>query len=135
MATAYAEGHPDDDLGIPVQADQLAYIYFTSGSTGEPKGAMCEHAGFVNHVLAKVEDLGIGEDDVVAQTAPQCFDISLWQLLAAPSSAGGPCWSGRTRSWTSPRFVDTVVGRPGQRAPDRAVVSGGRARRVGAAAA
>ena len=34
--------------------DQLAYIYFTSGSTGEPKGAMCEHAGMLNHLHAKI---------------------------------------------------------------------------------
>jgi amino acid adenylation domain-containing protein len=61
---------------------QLAYIYFTSGSTGEPKGAMCEHAGLLNHLLAKIEDMGIGPGDVVAQTASQCFDISLWQLIA-----------------------------------------------------
>ena len=42
---AYEEDHPDGDLGVDVAPDQLAYIYFTSGSTGEPKGAMCEHAG------------------------------------------------------------------------------------------
>src|SRR6266496_2679539 len=34
---AYDEGHPADDLGVDVAPDQLAYIYFTSGSTGEPK--------------------------------------------------------------------------------------------------
>ena len=33
---AYEEGHPDGNLGIPVAPGQLAYIYFTSGSTGEP---------------------------------------------------------------------------------------------------
>ncbi|NEA97920.1 non-ribosomal peptide synthetase [Streptomyces sp. SID13726] len=106
---AYAEGHADDDLGIAVTAGQLAYIYFTSGSTGEPKGAMCEHAGFVNHVLAKIEDLGIGEDDVVAQTAPQCFDISLWQLLAAPLVGGRTLVIGQETILDVPRFVDTVV--------------------------
>jgi amino acid adenylation domain-containing protein len=73
----------DVDPDLPVAASQLAYIYFTSGSTGEPKGAMCEHDGFLNHVLAKIEDLGIRPGAVVAQTAPQCFDISLWQLLSA----------------------------------------------------
>ena len=46
---AYQEDHADDNLAMPVGPDQLAYIYFTSGSTGEPKGAMCEHAGMVNH--------------------------------------------------------------------------------------
>jgi amino acid adenylation domain-containing protein len=80
---AYEEGHADDDLGIDVAPDQLAYIYFTSGSTGEPKGAMCEHTGMLNHLFAKIDDLGIAEKDVVAQTAPQCFDISLWQLISA----------------------------------------------------
>jgi amino acid adenylation domain-containing protein len=80
---AYEEDHPDGDLGVEIAPDQLAYIYFTSGSTGEPKGAMCEHAGMLNHMCAKIHDLGIGEGDVVAQTAPQCFDISLWQLVSA----------------------------------------------------
>jgi amino acid adenylation domain-containing protein len=80
---AYEEGHAGGDLGIDVAPGQLAYIYFTSGSTGEPKGAMCEHLGLLNHVCAKIHDLGIGVGDVVAQTAPQCFDISLWQLVSA----------------------------------------------------
>ncbi|MFE6978165.1 non-ribosomal peptide synthetase [Streptomyces sp. NPDC057682] len=79
---------PDTDPGLPVRADAAAYLYFTSGSTGEPKGAVCEHAGFVNHLLAKIEDLGITEGTVVAQTAPQCFDISLWQLVAALVTGG-----------------------------------------------
>jgi amino acid adenylation domain-containing protein len=109
VAGVYTEGHADGDLGIPVSAGQLAYIYFTSGSTGEPKGAMCEHAGFLNHVLAKVEDLGIGEDDVVAQTAPQCFDISLWQLLAGPVVGGRTLLVGQDTILDVPRFVDTVA--------------------------
>jgi amino acid adenylation domain-containing protein len=85
---AAEEGHFDGDLGTAVGPDQLAYIYFTSGSTGEPKGAMCEHAGLLNHLFAKIDDLEIADGTVVAQTAPQCFDISLWQLIA-PLLAGG----------------------------------------------
>lgn len=79
---------PTHDPAISVAGDQLAYVYFTSGSTGEPKGALCEHDGFLNHVYAKIEDLGMREGDTVAQTAPQCFDISLWQLVA-PLLLGG----------------------------------------------
>ncbi|MET9567053.1 non-ribosomal peptide synthetase [Streptomyces tauricus] len=79
---------PTHDPAVPVTGDQLAYVYFTSGSTGEPKGAMCEHDGFLNHLYAKIEDLGIEEGDTVAQTAPQCFDISLWQLVS-PLLVGG----------------------------------------------
>ena len=61
----------------------LAYVIYTSGSTGTPKGAMVEQVGMVNHLFAKIRDLGLTGDDTVAQTASQCFDISVWQFLAA----------------------------------------------------
>jgi amino acid adenylation domain-containing protein len=108
---AYEEGHPDGDLGIDVAPDQLAYIYFTSGSTGEPKGAMCEHAGMLNHLCAKIDDLGIGERDVVAQTAPQCFDISLWQLLSALLVGGRTLLIEQEVILDAKRFVDKIVDR------------------------
>ena len=110
--TAYAEDHAEDDLGVPVAADQAAYIYFTSGSTGTPKGAMCEHAGMVNHLLAKIADLAIGEGAVVAQVAPQCFDISLWQLVAAPLVGGRTVVIPQDAILDVARFVDTVAAAP-----------------------
>jgi acyl-CoA synthetase (AMP-forming)/AMP-acid ligase II len=58
-------------------------VIYTSGSTGVPKGAMIEHRGLVNHLFAKIVDLDLGPGDCVAQTASQCFDISVWQMLAA----------------------------------------------------
>ncbi|HEU4327239.1 MAG TPA: amino acid adenylation domain-containing protein, partial [Roseiflexaceae bacterium] len=62
---------------------QLAYIFYTSGSTGQPKGVLIEHAGMLNHLLVKIEQLGLTGADTVAQSASQCFDISIWQLLTA----------------------------------------------------
>jgi amino acid adenylation domain-containing protein len=67
---------------------ELAYVIYTSGSTGVPKGAMVEEAGMVNHLRAKVGELEMGAEDVVAQTAVQSFDISVWQMLA-PLVSGG----------------------------------------------
>ncbi|MFF4834887.1 amino acid adenylation domain-containing protein [Streptomyces sp. NPDC001315] len=109
VETAYAEQHDEADVGVKVAADQLAYIYFTSGSTGEPKGAMCEHAGMLNHLYAKIDDLGIGQGQVVAQTAPQCFDISLWQLLAALLVGGRTLLVEQEVIVDVERFVDTLV--------------------------
>jgi amino acid adenylation domain-containing protein len=106
---AYAEDHPDGDLGIPIAPDQLAYIYFTSGSTGEPKGAMCEHAGLLNHLFAKIDDLKIGEGDTVAQTAPQCFDISLWQLVSALLAGGRTLIVEQETILDARRFIDKIV--------------------------
>ena len=105
---ACGERHGDTDLGVAVAADQLAYIYFTSGSTGEPKGAMCEHAGMLNHLLAKIEDLGIGQGRVVAQTAPQCFDISLWQLFSALLVGGRTLLVEQEAVLDVERFVDII---------------------------
>jgi amino acid adenylation domain-containing protein len=87
VADAYA-GTGTGNPGRPLAPGQLAYVYFTSGSTGEPKGALCEHAGMLNHLYMKVDDLRLRAGDVVTQTASQCFDISLWQL-AAPLLVGG----------------------------------------------
>jgi amino acid adenylation domain-containing protein len=106
---AYDEGHPDGNLEMPVASDQLAYIYFTSGSTGEPKGAMCEHAGMLNHLFAKIDDLMIGEGDVVAQTAPQCFDISLWQLLSALLVGGRTLIVEQEVILDARSFIDKIV--------------------------
>ncbi|MGI5400695.1 non-ribosomal peptide synthetase [Streptomyces sp. CA-135486] len=106
---AYQEDHADGDLGIGVAPDQLAYIYFTSGSTGEPKGAMCEHAGMLNHLYAKIDDLEISEGQVVAQTAPQCFDISLWQLVSALLVGGRTLLVEQEAVLDVQRFVDKIV--------------------------
>ncbi|WP_026253049.1 non-ribosomal peptide synthetase [Streptomyces sp. PsTaAH-124] len=108
LPDAYAEGHDDGDPGLDIAPGRLAYIYFTSGSTGEPKGAMCEHAGMLNHLFAKIDDLEIGPDSVVAQTAPQCFDISLWQLLAALLTGGRTLLVGQEAVLDVERFVDTL---------------------------
>ncbi|MFF9977458.1 amino acid adenylation domain-containing protein [Streptomyces erythrochromogenes] len=83
------DGAHDTELAPPVgSGDDLAYIIFTSGSTGRPKGAMVHRAGMVNHLFAKIDDLGITADDVVVHNAPVTFDISVWQMLS-PLITGG----------------------------------------------
>ena len=99
----------DTDPGVPVGAEQPAYVYFTSGSTGEPKGAVCGHLGLVNHLYAKIDDLGIGPGRTVAQTAPQCFDISLWQLIAGLVVGARTLIVPQEVVLDARRFVDTLV--------------------------
>jgi amino acid adenylation domain-containing protein len=62
---------------------KLAYVIYTSGSTGVPKGAMVTERGLVNHLRSKISMLQLGPTDIIAQTASQGFDISVWQLTAA----------------------------------------------------
>ncbi len=89
---------------VKLMGDQLAYVIFTSGSTGQPKGAMISHAGMANHILGKIADLNISATDVVAQTAPSSFDISIWQLFA-PLSAGGTCVIYSEETCSQPRSL------------------------------
>lgn len=72
----------DSNPIVKSHPNSVAYVIHTSGSTGVPKGAMVEHQGMVNHLLVKVSSLHLTSQDVVAQTASQSFDISVWQFLA-----------------------------------------------------
>jgi amino acid adenylation domain-containing protein len=83
LAALLAEPGLESDLDVEPRSAGLAYVLYTSGSTGAPKGAMVEHHGMLNHIAAKLRDLDITESDVVAQNGPQSFDVSVWQMLAA----------------------------------------------------
>ncbi|HEX3681791.1 MAG TPA: amino acid adenylation domain-containing protein, partial [Bryobacteraceae bacterium] len=82
------EKEDDGNLSTNIDSRNLSYSMYTSGSTGKPKGALIEHRGMLNHLFAKVKDLKLTREDVVAETAPSSFDISVWQILA-PLLAGG----------------------------------------------
>ncbi|WP_162150808.1 MULTISPECIES: non-ribosomal peptide synthetase [Methylosinus] len=83
LATLEASESRTDNPPRRQAPDNLAFVIFTSGSTGKPKGAMVEHRGMFNNLVTKIPALGLTENDVIAQTASQCFDISVWQFLTA----------------------------------------------------
>jgi len=105
-----AQQHSSENLPVYPQSNNLAYVIYTSGSTGQPKGAMIEHRGMLNHLYAKVKDLGLSESDTVAQTAPVSFDISIWQFLVA-LLVGGKVYIVRDQIITDPAQLLSLVQR------------------------
>ncbi|MEV0245277.1 amino acid adenylation domain-containing protein [Nocardia sp. NPDC050712] len=68
------------DYAAP-RPDHLAYLMFTSGSTGMPKGVAVSHAAVVNHLHWMSAHLELDDTDTVLQKTPVTFDVSIWELL------------------------------------------------------
>ncbi|HYO12153.1 MAG TPA: amino acid adenylation domain-containing protein, partial [Thermoanaerobaculia bacterium] len=76
-----------------VDPDNLAYVVYTSGSTGLPKGVAISHAGLLNLVRWHCERYGVGPADRATLIANPAFDASVWEIwpyLAAGASLHVP---------------------------------------------
>lgn len=99
-ATVLADDEPLEALlavlpdGTPAEADHYtgahpAYVMFTSGSTGFPKGAVMTHANVVNLVDWARDCYGIVPDDIMTNVNALYFDNSVFDFFAS-------LWNGAT---------------------------------------
>ncbi len=104
---ALSGGTPPD----PGTIDQdLAYILYTSGSTGDPKGVMLSHLNCRAFVEWAVNEYEVTARDRVSSHAPFHFDLSTFDLFGA-ALAGAPVYLVPKRASVFPieiaKFIDT----------------------------
>ena len=79
------------DIGNPevaVSARTLAYVIFTSGTTGLPKGVEVEHRSVIHHLWGMREQYAVTSADRFLQKHPFNFDVSVWEFFL-PLATGG----------------------------------------------
>ena len=76
-------GLSEKNPGLPVSPDSLAYVLYTSGSTGSPKGIMQRQQNLLHVAMLYHRDLGVGPTDRITSPTSPAYTGTLWALLAA----------------------------------------------------
>jgi non-ribosomal peptide synthetase component F len=82
------------NLILTSQPSHLAYVLYTSGSTGQPKGVMLPHAALVNYITWHIPYYEMTSADRHAHYSSMAFDASMaetWPTLVV----GGSLWQVR----------------------------------------
>ncbi|MDQ5921848.1 MAG: Peptide synthetase [Pseudomonadota bacterium] len=82
---------PDRNLKNKSASNSLAYVVYTSGTTGNPKGVMIEHKSIINYVTYLIKDNQLDESSVGSQYAGFGFDALVIEIYPIVLSGAKLC--------------------------------------------
>jgi len=71
-----------------IQDDQVAHLYYTSGTTGRPKGVMLTHKNVCLHALGAIAELKLDSTDIWGHIAPMFHLADAWASFAITMAGG-----------------------------------------------
>ena len=90
-------------------SSDVAYVIFTSGTTGRPKGVMVEHRSAVNLVLATRELYGTSPQDRTLQLNSFAFDTSVSDIFHTLSSGASLILWSKESGWQEALVANSVT--------------------------
>ncbi|MFQ5878381.1 MAG: class I adenylate-forming enzyme family protein [Acidobacteriota bacterium] len=85
---AVAPLDPKDEARDPLMPGDAAHLYYTSGTTGRPKGVVLTRANLAAHVEMTLDELEITERDVWLHAAPMFHLADAWAVWTVTAVAG-----------------------------------------------
>ncbi|MFE8598038.1 amino acid adenylation domain-containing protein [Archangium violaceum] len=105
---AFSE-YSDAPLSPVQRPEDLAHILYTSGSTGQPNGAMLTHAGMVNAIEWTNRKFGVGPDDRLIALSALHHDFSVYDIFGILSAGGAMVMPGASTRRDPSHWAELMV--------------------------